>query len=128
MEHEEFLRLVHDTGGYEDDGTDEAVTTVLGLLGELLGTASAEALADQLPEELGDLVLPEPDTEAASWTAEGFLGRLAEARDTTVDEAAVDASAVLRTVAGAVDDSELDALVTELPAGFSELLGHPELT
>ncbi|MFD0526638.1 DUF2267 domain-containing protein [Kitasatospora arboriphila] len=128
MEHEEFLRLVHDTGGYEDDGTDEAVTTVLGLLGELLGTASAEALADQLPEELGDLVLPEPDTEAASWTAEGFLGQLAEARDTTVDEAAVDASAVLRTVAGAVDDSELDALVTELPAGFSELLGHPELT
>ncbi|MCU7826812.1 DUF2267 domain-containing protein [Kitasatospora sp. DSM 101779] len=127
MEHEEFLRLVRDAGGYEDDGTDEAVTTVLGLLGELLGTGPAEALADQLPDELGDLVLPEPDVEAASWTAEGFIGRLAEARDTTVDEAAVDASAVLRAVAEAVDDSELDALVTELPAGFSDLLGHPEL-
>ncbi|MEV8098239.1 DUF2267 domain-containing protein [Kitasatospora sp. NPDC085879] len=128
MEHEEFRRLVREAGGYEDDGTDEAVTTVLGLLGELLGTGSAEALADQLPEELGDLVLTDSDGEEAHWTTEGFLGRLAEARDTTADEAVVDASAVLRAVAEAVDDSELDALVTELPAGFADLLGHPELT
>ncbi|WP_431683214.1 DUF2267 domain-containing protein [Kitasatospora sp. KL5] len=127
MEHHEFLLLVRDAGGYENGGADEAVAAVLALLGELLGTGPAEALADQLPEELGDLVVSGPEREPSGWTAEAFLGRIAEARDTTVDEAAVDASAVLRAVAEAVDDSELDDLVNGLPAGFADLFGHPEL-
>ncbi|MEV6206214.1 DUF2267 domain-containing protein [Kitasatospora sp. NPDC051914] len=127
MDHQEFLLLVRDTAGYEDGDADEAVAAVLGLLGELLGTGPAAALADQLPEELGDLVVSKPEREPSGWTAEAFLGRVAEARDSTVDEAAADASAVLRAVAETVDDSELDALVNELPPGFADLFGHPEL-
>ncbi|MCC9305912.1 DUF2267 domain-containing protein [Kitasatospora sp. RB6PN24] len=123
-----FLASVRTAGGYEDNqGADQAVRTVLGVLGERLGAGSAENLAAQLPEPAAEYAVPEDDQQAAGWGIEEFLTRLADLGDTTVDEAAIDASAVLGTVAESIDGGELNAVLSRLPTGYADYFGHPEL-
>jgi uncharacterized protein (DUF2267 family) len=127
MNRDEFLGKVRERGEYADRAETERVTrTVLAALGRRLGGGEANHLAAQLPADLADAV--RSDDTAETYGEQEFLRRLSEQLDATEETARWDASAVLSTVAEAVTGGQLNQLLTQLPSGYAELFGKPELS
>lgn len=127
MRYEEFIAAVRDRGEYPSPVEAERATlTVLDLLGQRLSDSEASDLAAQLPAGLAEaLTQPGP---AETFGVEEFCRRLAGALDGTEQTARWDASAVLSTVADAVSGGQLNQILSQLPSGYAELFGKPELT
>lgn len=128
MRYDEFLAKVRERGEYTDnDETTRVTETVLALLGERLSGGEPKDLASQLPGELQEVLLRAP-TEAESYGVQEFLRRAAERLNATEQTALWDTSAVLSTVAEAISGGELNNVLSQLPSGYAELFGKPELT
>lgn len=126
VKYDEFIATVRERGEYADRHEAEQVTrAVLGVLGERLAGGEPKDLAAQLPEELQDSLLEVPG--AAAFGVEEFLRRVAERLPATNETARWDASAVLSTVADAVSGGQLNQVLSQLPSGYAELFGKPEL-
>lgn len=127
MKIDEFLARVAERGEHADHAEAERVTRgTLTVLGERLDGGEAKDLAAQLPGDLQDVLLTAPQP-AMSLGVEDFLSRVAAVLGTSAETARWDVSAVLSTVADAVSDGELTDVLSQLPRGFPELFGRPEL-
>ena len=128
MRYDEFLAKVRERGEYTDNDEAARVTeTVLALLAERLSGGEPKDLASQLPGELQEVLLRTP-AEAESYGVQEFLRRAAERLNATEQTALWDTSAVLSTVAEAISGGELNNVLSQLPSGYAELFGKPELT
>ena len=129
MRWEAFLDHVRERGEYAtSQEAERAARIVLALLGaHLVGEVRAE-LAARLPEGFA-LVLLNPLHATEPLPPERFL-RAAAAwiEGATEQTAAWDVSAVLSTVADAVDDDLLKQILLQLPAGYDLLFGRPQPT
>ena len=127
MKEHEFLAKVRERGSYADQAEAENVSrVVLGVLGERLAGGESAHVAAQLPERLKD-ALGRGDDAGATFGVEEFVSRVAAALDTSPETAKWDASAVLTTVAEAVTGGQLNQVLSQLPSGYAELFGKPEL-
>lgn len=127
MQSQEFLAKVRDRGEYADQAESEQVTrAVLLVLAERLAAGDAEDVASQLPDGLRD-ALRWTDAPERSVGVEEFVERVAAALGTgSAETARWDASAVLTTLAEALEDALLSQVLTRLPAGYALLFGKPE--
>lgn len=128
MKTDQFVAQVRQLGEYPDNGQAEQVTrTVLSELGTRLAEGERDDLAAQLPPEIGSAVT-ESRQPAQRYGVEEFVRRIAQKLGTGEETARWDASAVLSTVSQAVSGGELNNVLSQLPAGFAELFGKPDLT
>ncbi|MDX3771370.1 DUF2267 domain-containing protein [Streptomyces sp. NBC_01707] len=126
---EAFLDHVKERGEYGSrHEAERAARVVLALLGaHLLGEVRAQ-LAAHLPEGFA-LILLNPLQSAEPLPPERFLRATAAWIDGATEQtAAWDVSAVLSTVADAVDDDLLKQILLQLPAGYDLLFGRPQPT
>ncbi|WP_252190332.1 MULTISPECIES: DUF2267 domain-containing protein [unclassified Rhodococcus (in: high G+C Gram-positive bacteria)] len=128
MDDTEFLSRVREYGEYDSLGEATRVTTVvLRKLGARLTPGKVRALAAQLPPLARNALGPIEDGRSApDFGVEEFRHRIAQALDAHPATAEWDTSAVLATVAQAVDDDCLRTVLGSLPEGFAPLFGRPE--
>lgn len=105
----------------------QAVHDVLDLLGRRLGGHEPGELAAQLPATTA-VALAEHDGPAEHFGVEEFLERTARTRGVDPDHAREQATAILTTVGEAITGGQLNQVLTQLPAGYAALFGHPELS
>ncbi|WKX73654.1 DUF2267 domain-containing protein [Streptomyces sp. XD-27] len=125
MSYEDFLANVQERGGYDATEAERVTDAVLTALGERLAPESVGHLADQLPMPLAD-VLNDAQAAARTWGVEEFVSRVAGAVGTDEASAETAARSVLSALADQVSRGELNKLLSQLPAGYAELFGHPE--
>ncbi|MFF4713400.1 DUF2267 domain-containing protein [Streptomyces eurythermus] len=124
----EFLAQVRDRGEYRTQEEAEHISTsVLRVLATRITPEEADDLAAQLPAPLDDVLHTHPERPEALGREE-FLRRVAEQTGARPRTAEWDASAVLSTVADAVSGGEVNHLLSQLPTGYAELFGRPDLT
>lgn len=128
MQYNEFLAKIQERGEYGSREETERVTRiVLAVLGLRLAGGEARDLATQVPDQVSDVLLVESGA-GRPLGIEEFLNQIATRLNTGSDEAARwDASAVLSTLADAIDGGELDQLLSLFPTSYAALFGHPEL-
>lgn len=128
MKSDQFLAQVRQLGEYRDNGEAEYVSkVVLGELGERLAAGERDNLAAQLPPELGPAVT-ESTYPGGRYGVEEFIHRIGQRLGTGDQTARWDTSVVLSTVTQAVSGGELNNMLSQLPAGYAELFGKPDLT
>jgi uncharacterized protein (DUF2267 family) len=124
---EAFLDHVKERGEYDTpQEAERAARVVLALLGaHLVGEVRAQ-LAARLPEDFA-LILLNPLQSAEPLPPERFVRATAAwIEGATEHTAAWDVSAVLSTVADAIDDDLLKEILLQLPAGYDLLFGRPQ--
>ncbi|MEU2923752.1 DUF2267 domain-containing protein [Streptomyces sp. NPDC007251] len=127
MTSKEFLAVVREQGEYADlDEATQVTEAVLSTLGDRLQPAAADHLADQLPAEIGEFLTGVGNT-GRTWGVEEFLRQVARAAAEDETAARRDAEVVLTTLGDTVSGGELNRLLSQLPSGYAELFGHPEL-
>jgi uncharacterized protein (DUF2267 family) len=125
---DEFHANVRDRAEYASHEEAAHVTRLtLARLGERLTGGQAKNLAAQLPAELQPPLLQAAATPATSSGIHEFLRQLAGDLNATEETARWDASAVLTTLAEAINGSQLNQIPSQLPAEFALLFGKPEL-
>lgn len=126
MKYGEFIAAVCDRGDYLSvDEADHVTRTVLHQLGNRLG-AHAPHFAAQLPKELQEPVLRQPNVPYPHGI-HSFLHTLSSQLHATHQTARWDASAVLSTTADAVSGGELNQVLSQLPAAYAPLFGKADL-
>ncbi|MFE9767993.1 DUF2267 domain-containing protein [Streptomyces sp. NPDC005808] len=129
LRREVFLGHVQERGRYDSrHEAERAARVVLALLGShLVGNVRAQ-LAARLPEEFA-LILLNPLQSAEPLPPERFVRATAAwIEGATEQTAAWDVSAVLSTVADAVDEDLLAQILLQLPVGYDLLFGRPQPT
>ncbi|MEU1819307.1 DUF2267 domain-containing protein [Streptomyces roseifaciens] len=124
---EAFLDQVKERGAYGSrQEAERAARVVLALLGaHLVGEVRAH-LAARLPEDFA-LILLNPLHSAEPLSSERFVRATAAWIEGATDQSAAwDVSAVLSTVADAVDDDLLQQILLQLPVGYDLLFGRPQ--
>ncbi|GAA4671580.1 hypothetical protein GCM10023347_26860 [Streptomyces chumphonensis] len=127
MAYDEFLMTVSETGGYEREDAARATEAVISTLGDRLPPETAEHLADQLPDPVAELI-EGAGSAPQNWGVGEFVHRVAEITGETEEQAEGHSRAVLTAVAGQVSGGELNKVISDLPSGYADLFGHPELT
>ncbi|MEU3527963.1 DUF2267 domain-containing protein [Streptomyces sp. NPDC038707] len=123
----EFLDRVRDRGEYHSPEEAEHISTsVLRVLAARIPSQEADDLADRLPAPLDDVLHGHPARPEALGLEE-FLRRVAQQTGARPRTAEWDAGAVLSTVADAVPGAEVDHLLAQLPTGYADLFGRPDL-
>ncbi|MEU7075191.1 DUF2267 domain-containing protein [Streptomyces narbonensis] len=127
LRREAFLGHVTERGQYDTpEEAERAARVVLALLGaHLVGDVRAR-LAACLPETFA-LILLNPLQSAEPLSPERFVRATAAwIEGATEQTAAWDVSAVLSTVADAVDEDLLGQVLLQLPVGYDLLIGRPQ--
>ncbi|MFI6435011.1 DUF2267 domain-containing protein [Streptomyces sp. NPDC050759] len=130
MRYDEFIASVRDRGEYATAQEAEQVTVaVLKVLASRLTAAEAKDLAAQLPGPLGDALGEiRQEGQAESFGIQEFCRRIAELTGARPRTAEWDAGAVLSTLADTVSGGELNQILSQLPSGYADLFGKPELS
>lgn len=124
MRYDEFLAHVRDSSNLADtDHAEQAVQATLDVLGQRLSGGETADLAEQLPEQLQQLINSHTG-DAESFDVDEFLHRVAdrEARGCSTEEAREHAHAVLSTMTESVTTEERDNFRSQLPPGYDMLL------
>jgi uncharacterized protein (DUF2267 family) len=125
---DEFLYVVRDRGEYDSREEAERVSrAVLTVLANRITPGEAKGLSAQLPPPLSSAARPDVN-HPASFGVDEFCRRVADRVGGHTRTAEWDASAVLSTVADAVPGDELNQLLSQLPSGYANLFGKPELS
>ncbi len=127
MPYAAFLATVRDRGGYDAGGAEEVTGAVISTLGQRLAPQTAEHLADQLPDPMGELLADAP-ARAHDWGVTEFCAQVAETLGVEEQAAHGHARVVLGAVAEQISGGELNTLMGSLPAGYAALFGRPELS
>lgn len=126
MTQEEFLTAVQQRTRLASHPAAERLTaTVLETLAESLSGSEARDLASQLPGELEQYLTQGRlgESNAVSFSLDGFAMRVAEREDIDVSLAQDRAGAVMSVVQEAVSEGEIDHIRSQLGSEFDELLG-----
>lgn len=127
MRYDELIATVRRRGEHAGTEESERITrAVLSVLGRRLPADTATGLAARLPDEFAVALLGQSGN-GETFDAETFLSTLATELRTSLAGAKWDASAVLSTVADAIDEADLDAVLEHLPRGYADLFGHAEM-
>ncbi|WP_261624528.1 DUF2267 domain-containing protein [Nesterenkonia marinintestina] len=124
MRTDEFIASVSELGGPTDRQEAEKVThVVLEDLGKRLKGGEPGDLAAQLPEELKATLTAHDGKQPVDDDVDTFLRRVADhsGQDVDPDQARRNVQAVLSTIARSISDGEVQALRSQLPAGFGPL-------
>lgn len=124
MRTDEFIASVSELGGPTDRTEAEKVThLVLEDLGKRLQGGEPSDLAAQLPEELKAPLTAHDGEQPVDDDLDTFLRRVADhsGQDVDPDQARTHVQAVLSTLPRFVSAGEIDALRSQLPAGFGPL-------
>jgi uncharacterized protein (DUF2267 family) len=125
---DEFLYVVRDRGEYDSREEAERVSrAVLTVLANRITPGEAKGLSAQLPPPLSSAARSDVN-HPASFGVDEFCRRVADRVGGHTRTAEWDASAVLSTVADAVPGDELNQLLSQLPSGYANLFGKPELS
>ncbi|MBW1602591.1 DUF2267 domain-containing protein [Streptomyces sp. JJ66] len=128
MVYDEFLMTVTEAGGYADrEDAARVMEAVISTLGDRLPPETAGHLAEQLPEPVAELIEGANSTPR-HWGVSEFVHRVAEITGDTEEQAEAHSRAVLTAVAGQVSGGELNKVISDLPSGYADLFGHPELS
>jgi uncharacterized protein (DUF2267 family) len=126
MEYKDFIHAVTDRMGLSRQEAADTTRATLEALAERLSDGEAEQLARQLPDGLAEYARP-PRSPRKKHHAErsgldDFLHKVREHTGLTDEETRRGVAAVLSTLREAVDPGEFDDVMSQLPAGFSELV------
>ncbi|MFF4351038.1 DUF2267 domain-containing protein [Streptomyces sp. NPDC001530] len=122
-----YLAAVRGRGGYDDrQCAEDAVHTVLGVLGRRLGRSMARELATQLPSVAGEALIAGSAERTPTWDVSTFVTRVAQAAGTLEEEAALDAAAVLGAIADTVSDTQLKGILSRIPSDYARFFEPPE--
>ncbi|MDO5493640.1 MAG: DUF2267 domain-containing protein [Nesterenkonia sp.] len=124
MRTDEFIASVSELGGPTDRQEAEKVThVVLEDLGKRLKGGEPGDLAAQLPEELKAPLTAHDGEQPVDDDVDTFLRRVADhsGQDVDPDQARRNVQAVLSTIARSISEGEVQALRSQLPAGFGPL-------
>ncbi|MBA2443276.1 MAG: DUF2267 domain-containing protein [Rubrobacter sp.] len=122
MQYQEFLQRVEKRITTEEPGAAELATAAtLSTLGERLQGEEAENLAAQLPGEIKDQLTGGGAGEAGEFPLEEFYRRVGEKEDTTPEEAAPRARAVIGVLSEAVTGGEVGDVISSLPTEYEPL-------
>lgn len=100
---------------------------VLDTLGERLNGSEPFELGSQLPADVASALNPSVDRPAETFGIHEFINRVADREGEDRERAHQQSTAVLSTLADAVSPGELNQLISQLPSGYAELFGYPEL-
>lgn len=121
METSVFEEIASERGNFEsDENVRETVRIVLDALGESISGGEAEAVADQLPAELGDR-LRSTGEEHEPMAYEAFLDRVSEEAGIDRDRAQVRAQAVIDALREGIDEFDFENLHGQLPEEYDPL-------
>jgi uncharacterized protein (DUF2267 family) len=121
VQYQEFVQRVEERIATEEPGAAELATAAtLSTLGERLQGEEAENLAAQLPEEIKDQLTGGAD-EAGEFPLEEFYQRVGEKENTTPEEAAPRARAVIGVLSEAVTGGEVGDVISSLPTEYEPL-------
>ena len=123
MKHSEILKTVEQRAELTSrDAAASATAAVLDTLGERLSGNEPRNLADQLPQELGQL-LTRHTGAPEKYNLDEFLRRVADrhGHDWTREDADSGSRAVLSTIGEFVSEGEMSDLRSQLPPDFSIL-------
>ncbi|MGO1524288.1 MAG: DUF2267 domain-containing protein [Nesterenkonia sp.] len=119
MDTADITALAQERGGFASaDETRTAISEVLNVLGSRDLGGEAKALAAQLPDGVGELLLGEGEPDE-HFGAEEFIDRIQKNLSISKDQAEHTARAVLSTVTDAVSEGERVSFVNALPADLS---------
>lgn len=120
---QDVIRAVRARANLFSDADAELATVVtLRVLGErLIGNACAE-LAEDLPANLGRLLLRDAPGEPEHFGARGFLDRAERLLATDRAQARLRVEAVLATVVEIADAGTMERVRAQLPEDFEDLL------
>lgn len=129
IEYEEFLTAVAERGDYATRAEAEQVSLrVLDTLGQVLSHPDATAVAKNLPDPLGDVLVQANDSPPHLVDAEEFLIRVARRLPgASTETARWDAGAVLSTVAECLDPESVTDLIGQLGDDYDVLFGQSGL-
>jgi uncharacterized protein (DUF2267 family) len=121
VDRRQFLTLVAEGSGLDDDAAERATRATLQTLAERITRGEADDLAAVLAPELAAW-LHKPGPAAESFDAEEFLRRTAERSQLDLATAERAARAVFTALQHAVPRKELDDVAAQLPRDLARLL------
>lgn len=125
IDYDDFLTMVAERGEYATRAEAEQITLrVLDILGQALSQPDATAIAKDLPDPLGDVLVQANDGPPYAFDAEEFLTRTARrVPGASPQTARWDASAVLSTVADCLGADSTSDLLAQLGEDYAALFG-----
>jgi uncharacterized protein (DUF2267 family) len=126
MTYEEFISRVAESVGVSEDEAVKLTRAVLKTLAERITGGEARDLAEQLPVQLQTPLLPARE-EAEGFSIEEFIRRTEERAGVDWNTAEIAVDAVLATLRDAVDPTEFDHVLSQLPEPLKRL-GTPKIT
>lgn len=119
MQPQEFFERVRTTADLDrESAASDATLATLETLGERIGDRQAELLAASLPDELAEPLVDATPDEAAGFSFDEFVGRVAQRTGVEEFEAVVRIRAVLDALTEAADEGEVADARSQLPGEF----------
>ncbi|MFW6253642.1 MAG: DUF2267 domain-containing protein [Chitinivibrionales bacterium] len=107
------------------ESNDEAVrvlSATIYTLGERIGRVEAKKMAQQLPNELGQIITRA--SNFGTYPLEEFYDHVAERTGVEYARAVEQANAVMQVLQEAVSQGEMEDVFTNLPTEYSQMLHH----
>lgn len=121
MQYDNLISAVRESAHIaEHDVADRAVRSTLTVLGQRVAGGQGANLAAQLPGDLGDMF--PADAPGERFDLAEFYQRVAEQEGVTEAQARQHARATMAAVTVAVTDGEVDALTSQLPDEYADLM------
>ncbi|MFB6270584.1 MAG: DUF2267 domain-containing protein, partial [Halobacterium sp.] len=98
-----------------------ASEVTLNVLGERLSKGEAEDVADYLPEDAADWLVPDEPARALDYDFDELVAEIADHENVTRDLAIEHAEAVTDVLADAVGEDELENMQSQLPETYDPM-------
>ncbi|WP_435095654.1 DUF2267 domain-containing protein [Halarchaeum sp. P4] len=121
-----FIDALERHGDFEtDDEARVAARATLTVLGKRIARGEAEDVADYLPDEFADAVVPDEPAEPVELSHEEFVAQVADVAslaETESDRAYDYVEATFGALADVLPDEEFEGITSQLPPGYDRLL------
>lgn len=105
----------------------DATQATLDVLGTRIARGEAESIAEHLPDQAGDWLIPHQEQEPRSLGVEEFVEYVASQTDVPTHEAWDDTEAVLAALIEQVPEKDARGIVTELPPEYGRLFAQADI-
>ncbi len=124
MNYQEFVNRVRENTGLEPGETEKLIESCLETFGERIDPTEKKKLADQLPGELGQMVLKRHEA-TRNYDLEEFYTRVAHRAGIRYRPAVDQTLSVFATLRDAVSWGQIEKALIRLPENYRELFGTP---
>ncbi|MCD2199474.1 MULTISPECIES: DUF2267 domain-containing protein [unclassified Halobacterium] len=118
---ESFVEAVADHGDLSRAHARRASEVVLATLGERLSKGEAEDVAEYLPEDAAEWLVPDEPARALDYDFDELVAEVADQENVTRELAIEHAEAVTDVLADAVGEEELDRMQAQLPETYDPM-------